>query len=270
MSDNEIDYEKLKVKMGLEIHQQLNSRKLFCHCPSLLRKDEPDFLVHRKLHAVAGEKGEIDVATLYQSSLKKEFVYQGYDSTCLVELDEEPPHEINKDALKIALHIAFLLNMKIIPITQIMRKTVIDGSNTSGFQRTILIARDGWIETEKGKVGISFLYLEEDAARIVERGKEKEIYRLDRLGIPLVEIVTAPDIKNPEHAKEVALAIGDLLRSCKVKRGIGTIRQDINISIKGHPRVEIKGFQEVKMFISTIEKEIERQLENIKKVLPQW
>lgn len=256
----EIDYKKLQFKAGLEIHQQLDSSKLFCNCPSVLRKDEPDFEIKRKLHAVAGEEGEIDVAAKHQAELDKEFVYQGYeDTTCLVELDEEPPHEINKEALKIAIQIALLMNMKIIPLTQIMRKTVIDGSNTSGFQRTVLVAINGHIETSGGEVRIESLFLEEDAARIIERGQKREIYRLDRLGIPLVEVVTAPDLKNAEHAKEVALQIGDILRSCKVKRGIGTIRQDINISIRGENRVEIKGMQDMQIFIKAIEKEIERQ-----------
>jgi len=263
-----IDYEKLKFKSGLEIHQQLDSSKLFCDCPSVLRNDEPDFEVKRKLHAVAGESGEIDIAAKHQAELDKEFIYQGYnENTCLVELDEEPPHEINKEALKIAIQIALLMNMKIIPITQIMRKTVIDGSNTSGFQRTVLIAMKGYIETSKGKVGIESLLLEEDAARIVNREKNKEIYRLDRLGIPLVEVVTAPDIKDAEHAKEVALQIGDILRSCKVKRGIGTIRQDVNISIRGENRVEIKGMQNMNIFVKAIENEVERQkkLSDVKK-----
>ena len=256
----EIDYEKLKFKSGLEIHQQLDSFKLFCNCPSVLRNDEPDFEIKRKLHAVAGESGEIDIAAQHQAKLDKEFIYQGYnDNTCLVELDEEPPHEINKEALKIAIQIALLMNMKIVPITQIMRKTVIDGSNTSGFQRTVLIAIKGYIGTSKGKVGIESLLLEEDAARIVEKKGNKEIYRLDRLGVPLVEVVTAPDIKNAEHAKEVALQIGDILRSCKVKRGIGTIRQDVNVSIRDENRVEIKGMQNMKIFVKAIENEIERQ-----------
>jgi Glu-tRNA(Gln) amidotransferase subunit E-like FAD-binding protein len=256
----ELDYEKLGFKAGLEIHQQLESSKLFCNCPSVLRKDEPDFEVVRKLHAIAGESGEIDIAALHQAELKKKFVYQGYDdTTCLVELDEEPPHEINKEALMISLHIALLMNMKLVPITQIMRKTVIDGSNTSGFQRTVLIAREGYIETSFGKVGIDYLYLEEDAARIVEKGDKKDIYKLDRLGIPLVEIVTAPDVKTPEQAKEVALHIGEILRSCKVRRGIGTIRQDVNVSIRGENRVEIKGMQDMRIFIKVIENEVLRQ-----------
>lgn len=257
---SEINYEELRFKSGLEIHQQLDSSKLFCNCPSVLRNDEPDFEIKRKLHAVAGESGEIDIAAKHQAKLDKEFIYQGYnENTCLVELDEEPPHEINKEALKIAIQIGLLMNMKIIPLTQIMRKTVIDGSNTSGFQRTVLIAMKGYIETSKGKVGIESLLLEEDAARIVERKQDKEIYRLDRLGVPLVEVVTAPDIKDAEHAKEVALQIGDILRSCKVKRGIGTIRQDVNISIRGENRVEIKGMQNMSIFIKAIENEVERQ-----------
>jgi len=257
----EVDYEKIGFKCGLEIHQQLDTSKLFCNCPSVLRKEEPDFVVSRKLHAVAGESGKIDIAAAYQSELEKEFIYQGYDeNTCLIELDEEPPHEINQEALKIVLQIALLLNCKILPYTQIMRKTVIDGSNTSGFQRTVLVAQDGFVEIASGKVRIESICLEEDAARIVERNHDQVIYRLDRLGIPLVEITTAPDIKTPEQAKEVASHIGAVLRSCKVKRGIGTIRQDVNLSIKGHPRVEIKGFQNLKMMPKILEFEIERQL----------
>lgn len=258
----DIDYSKLKFKSGLEIHQQLDTHKLFCNCPSILRGDLPDFYVERKLHAVAGESGEVDRAAEYQASLKKTFVYQGYrNSTCLIELDEEPPHEINEDALKIALQIALLLNCKIIPVTQIMRKTVIDGSNTSGFQRTVLIARDGYVETAFGRVGIETICLEEDAARKVKVEGEKVYWNLDRLGIPLVEIATSPDIKSAEQAKEVAMYIGDVLRSCKVKRGIGTIRQDVNISILEGNRVEMKGVQDMRTFIKTIENEVLRQKE---------
>jgi Glu-tRNA(Gln) amidotransferase subunit E-like FAD-binding protein len=229
----------------------------------VLRNDAPAFEVKRKLHAVAGESGEIDLAARYEAEKDREFVYQGYDTTCLVELDEEPPHLINKQALHVALQIAFFLNCEIFPISQIMRKTVVDGSNTSGFQRTVLIARNGYVDTKYGRVRIDSIGLEEDAARIIEKRHGQAVYRLDRLGIPLVEIGTAPDIKSPEQAKEVALFIGDILRSCKVKRGLGTIRQDINISIQGHPRVEIKGFQDVKMFVPVIEGEVKRQEENI-------
>jgi Glu-tRNA(Gln) amidotransferase subunit E-like FAD-binding protein len=259
------NYQQLGLKSGLEIHQQLDTHKLFCSCPSILRSDKPDFEFTRKLHAIAGETGKIDTAVVHEAMLNKQFIYQGYnDTTCLIELDEQPPQNINSEAITIASQIALLLNCEILPVTQIMRKTVIDGSNTGGFQRTVLIAQNGYVETAYGKVGIESVALEEDACKIIEKSDKKVIYRLDRLGIPLVEIATKPDIKSPEQCKEVALHLGDILRACKVKRGIGTIRQDVNVSITGHPRVEIKGFQEPKMFIATIEKEVERQLKDIK------
>jgi len=259
------DYESLGLVAGLEIHQQLDTKKLFCRCPSILRSDEPRQRVKRKLNVVAGETGVIDIAAIHEASKEKTYIYQTFDSTCLVELDEEPPHQINEEALKIVLQIAHLLNAKIFPVTQIMRKTVLDGSNTSGFQRTVLIAHDGFIETSKGKVGIETIALEEDSARKVSEENNSKTYRLDRLGIPLVEITTKPDLKTAEQIKEAALKIGEILRSCKVKRGIGTIRQDMNISILGSKRVEIKGFQDPKIMIKTIDEEIARQQEEMKK-----
>lgn len=254
-----IDYEKIGFKAGLEIHQQLNSGKLFCNCPSVLNSDKPIFEVSRHLHRVPGESGEFDVAASYQSTQEKEFIYGAHNTTCLVELDEEPPHELNPNALYIAMQIAELLHCKIIPITQVMRKTVIDGSNTSGFQRTVMYARDGYVETSKGKVKINFILLEEDSARRSKEVGNKIHWNLDRLGIPLVEVVTAPEIKDAAHAKETGLKIGEILRSCNVRRGIGTIRQDINISIKGSNRVEIKGFQDPKIMEECVNNEILRQ-----------
>src|SRR3989344_3308311 len=135
-----MDYAKIGLKAGLEIHQQLDTGKLFSRTPSYLRKDAPHFNVMRKLHKVAGETGEVDVAVEYEASLKKEFSYEGYyDTVSLVELDETPPQEIDRDALEEALKIALLLECQIYQTSQIMRKMVIDGSNTSGFQRTVLI-----------------------------------------------------------------------------------------------------------------------------------
>ncbi len=266
MNENKFDYNKLGLKCGLEIHQQLDTGKLFSDAPSYLRSDEPDYIVKRKLHAVAGETGEIDSAVAYEAGLGKEFYYEVHEgNVSLVELDEEPPRQINKDALDVGLQVALILNCEIYPVTQVMRKMVIDGSNTSGFQRTVLIAHDGYLDTSFGKVGIDGVCLEEDSARIVKKENDKAIYRLDRLGIPLVEVATAPDMKNPEQVKECALKIGEILRACKVKRGIGTIRQDVNISIKGHDRVEIKGFQEPKIMSKTIDLEIDRQIGELKK-----
>lgn len=257
----EVDYDKIGLKVGLEIHQQLDSHKLFCECPSIIREDEPDFEVHRKLKAIAGELGQKDIAAVAEELKNKTFVYQGYkDTTCLVELDEEPPHPINMDAVKTALQVALMLHMKPIDEIEVMRKTVIDGSNTTGFQRTALVARNGYVETSGGKVRIPTLAIEEDAARKIKEEGNKIYWRLDRLGIPLIEIMTSPDIRSPEQAKETAQTLGLILRMTgKVRRGIGTIRQDINISIEGGSRVEIKGVQNLADIPSIIKLEIERQ-----------
>src|SRR3990167_1964042 len=198
------DYLKLGFKSGLEIHQQIDAPKLFSGAPSFLRSDEPHYIIKRKLHAVAGEGGEVDVAARHEASQEKEFYYEGYNDTIsLVELDESPPRVINEEALDICLQIALLLNCEIYPVSQVMRKTVIDGSNTSGFQRTVLIAHDGFIELSSGqRIRIATVCLEEDSARLISREKDKVVYRLDRLGIPLVEIATYPDLKSAEQVKE--------------------------------------------------------------------
>ncbi|PJE81606.1 Glu-tRNA(Gln) amidotransferase GatDE subunit E [Candidatus Pacearchaeota archaeon CG10_big_fil_rev_8_21_14_0_10_32_42] len=257
----EPNYKGLGFKAGLEIHQQLDTHKLFCDCPSVLRSDPPFSIVKRKIHVVAGESGEVDATAKFQGERDIDFLYETYDTTCLVEIDEEPPHEINSEALKTVLEISLLLNCKIFPLSQVMRKTIVNGSNTSGFQRTVLIAHGGFIETSEGKVGINSIYLEEDSARTIEKKEGSVVYRLDRLGIPLVEISTDPDLKSANQVKESALKIGEILRSTKVRRGIGTIRQDLNISIKGSNRVEIKGFQDPKIMEKCIELEVLRQKE---------
>ena len=177
-----MDYGKLGFKAGLEIHQQLDTAKLFCSCSSLLREDKPEFTVTRDLRAVSGEGGEIDIAALHEQAKRLRFVYEGYNgTTCLVELDEEPPHTINQEALSIALMIATLMHCEIPPYAQVMRKTVVDGSNTSGFQRTLLVGRNGWIEVHGKKIGINYLILEEDSARRTAEDAQSVTYRLKRV-----------------------------------------------------------------------------------------
>ena len=261
----EIDYAKLGFKCGLEIHQQLEGKKLFCDCDTRNSDKEADVKFERRLRAVAGETGLVDIAAKHEMEKGKKFIYEADSSdTCLVEYDEEPPHELDKRALKTTLKVALLLNAKIVDEIQVMRKIVVDGSNVCGFQRTALVAQDGFIETSLGKVRIPIICLEEEAAQKLEDGKNFVMYRLDRLGIPLIEIATAVDIKNPQHAKEVAAYIGMVLRSVGVKRGIGTIRQDVNVSIKDGARTEIKGFQDLKSIPKVIEYEIDRQFKTIK------
>ncbi|MCK5022924.1 MAG: Glu-tRNA(Gln) amidotransferase subunit GatE, partial [Candidatus Aenigmarchaeota archaeon] len=256
------DYEKIGLKCGIEIHQQLDTEnKLFCMCASRLSQTEPDSEIVRKLRVVAGETGEIDVAALSEFLKDREFIYRTYpDETCLVETDGEPPHNINRDALGITLTISQLLNCTVPEEIHVMRKTVLDGSNTSGFQRTAIIGIDGELKTSLGNVGITNVCVEEESAQIIKREGNQVIYGLDRLGIPLVEIGTAADIHDPQQAKEVAQKLGMIVRSTEnVKRGLGTIRQDVNVSIKGGERVEIKGTQDLKMIPKYIENEIERQ-----------
>ncbi|MBN1793008.1 Glu-tRNA(Gln) amidotransferase subunit GatE [Candidatus Woesearchaeota archaeon] len=260
------NYEELGFKCGIEIHQQLEGKKLFCNCPTDIRKDKPDFEIVRRLRASAGEEGRVDAAALHEQKKQKYFIYQGYyDLTCGVELDEEPPQPTNTEALKTALRVAKMLGCRIVDKIQVMRKTVIDGSNVSGFQRTALIGMNGCLEVGGKMYGIESVCLEEEACQLVKRTEDHDIYNLSRLGIPLLEIATAPDMKTPEEAREVAAKIGMILRSTgSCKRGIGSIRQDVNLSIKGGSRVEIKGFQELKSIPKVIEYEVERQLKIIK------
>ena len=257
-----LGYEKLGLRVGFEIHQELNTHKLFCNCPSRLREEEPPLNVKRRLRPTQSEMGKVDRAALAEALKGKGFVYQVYpDSTCLVELDDEPPHPINEEALNIALEAALLLGAKPVDEVHTMSKIVIDGSNTCGFQRTALVALDGGIETDGKSFRIPTICLEEDAARKMDENPEYANYRLDRLGIPLVEIATGPDFSDPETPAKAALHIGQILRATgKVKRGIGTIRQDINISIADGARQEIKGVQELSLISEVIEREVRRQL----------
>lgn len=253
-----MDYAKLGLKVGIEIHQRLDTKqKLFCPCsPRMAGGEGPQ--ITRKLKAVAGELGNIDPAALYELARGREFVYRTYGS-CLVEQDEEPPHELNKEALYIALQMARLLKADVPEEIHVMRKTVLDGSNTSGFQRTAIVGLNGTLTTTEGEVKVPTIALEEEAAQILSREGGRAEYGLDRLGIPLIETATAV-ISSPRQAKEAALKLGSLLRSLRVQRGLGTIRQDVNISISGGARVEIKGFQDIDGLEKLIELEAERQL----------
>ena len=266
---------------GIEIHQRLATGKLFCRCPSgLSEDDEPDLVFRRFLRASASETGEMDRAALEEQEKRRVFEYYAYErNCCLVETDEEPPAPPDAEALRIVLGLCMQFNMDVFDRLHVMRKIVVDGSNTTGFQRTILVGGGGNIETSQGPVGITTVALEEESAGIVgedirlqryhldmledeSAGDEARVkgYRLDRLGIPLIEITTDPDIKSPEHAKEVAEKLGTMLRATgKVARGIGTIRQDVNVSIPGGTRVEIKGAQELRKLPQLIENEMGRQ-----------
>ena len=262
MSEDKFNYKELGLMMGLEIHQQLDSKtKLFCRCPNSLTDKKPERKIFRRLRTTQSELGEIDRAAYEESQRNLQFVYEAYDHhTCLVEADEEPPSPLNQEAVDISIILASLMNMKVVDEFHTMRKQVIDGSNTSGFQRTGILATDGYVETEYGDVTIETLGLEEDAARRIGEEDGKIVFRLDRLGIPLAEITTSPDMHHPLQVKAVAYQLGQILRSTSVKRGLGTIRQDLNISIKEGSRIEVKGVQDLDLMPTIVENEVQRQL----------
>lgn len=257
------DYRQLGFKAGLEIHQELNlNNKLFCKCPTILQRGEPDFIIKRFFRPVMGEMGEFDKAMLTEYEKNKTVVYEGfYQSTCTYELDETPPIQINEEAVETGLTLTLLL--KGIPVDElhVCRKNYLDGSVTCGFQRTVIVGLNGVIPIESKIVPITSISIEEDAARKISEENGVIRYRLDRLGIPLIELVTAPVLEHPEEIYEAAYRIGLLLRATgKAKRGIGTIRQDINLSIKGGARVELKGVQKLEWINRLVEAEIQRQL----------
>ncbi len=255
-----MDYATLGLKVGIEIHQQLSTGKLFCSCASEL-VDEHHREIVRRLRPTQSELGEVDKAALEEAERKLQFRYQTVPCSCLVEADEEPPHDANRLAIEASLEMASLLHMVPVDEVHFMRKIVIDGSNTGGFQRTALVATKGHLELNGKRFGIATVCLEEDAARKMSEHGGEVLYRLDRLGIPLVEMATDPDMSTPDEARAVAARLGALLRATKkVRRGIGTIREDLNISIAGGARVEIKGAQDLRLVPVYIEEEVKRQL----------
>ncbi len=264
-----INYNVLNLRCGIECHQQLSGKKLFCSCSTNLQEHNEEIQIRRKLRAVAGESGKKDIAAVYEEKKDRTYIYHGYEGEyCLVDTDSEPIHNINQDALETALAVSKLLKFKIPKELKVMRKLISDGSVTSSFQRLVICgmeSKDSYLETSQGKVRLTLLSLEEDACKIIKTEKNNVHFSLSRLGIPLLELTTKADIKSPDHAKEVAEMIGMIFRSFPLtRRGLGTIRQDVNLSIKNGARVELKGFQDIRQMPKVIDLEIERQLSLMK------
>ena len=255
------DPASIGLKVGFEIHQQLGtSKKLFCDCDCKEAFDF-DYQFTRKLRPTQSELGAFDPAAMFEFSKMRTVEYSSSAGTsCLVEGDEEPPHELNPEAIDSALIFSLALHSDIMDEIHVMRKLVIDGSNTTGFQRTMLVASGGYLDVKGKKVGVQSVCLEEDAARLIGKSDGVSKYALDRLGVPLVEIALEPVTGLPEEMMQVALTLGRLLRASKrVARGIGTIRQDVNISILDGPVVEVKGVQQLDQLVKVIEYEMKRQ-----------
>jgi len=258
-----VDYSDVGLKVGLECHQQLATReKLFCACKPDLFKGEPEITFLRRLRPTQSELGQTDPTAYFEFLKGVRILYEADRKTsCLVEMDEEPPHELNREALETALLVALMMEAKPVDEVHVMRKVVIDGSNTTGFQRTCVVGMNGAIVVDGKTVPIQHISLEEDAARKTGVDGLTVRYRIDRLCVPLIEVTTGPVIYSPEEARNVAYAIGRILRATrKVKRGIGTIRQDLNVSIRDGALIEIKGVQELDLISQIVELEVQRQL----------
>ncbi len=256
-------YEEYGLKVGLEIHFQLDTgRKLFCKCPPEFSESPEGIRLIRRLRPTQSELGQIDPAALFEfeKGLIIEYIAPP-NSTCLVETDEEPPHYPDIKSIEVAIRLAKFFDMKIVDEIQFMRKIVVDGSNTTGFQRTAVVAYDGSFSLDGKKYGVQTITVEEEAARLIDRKQDKVVYSLDRLGIPLIEVATAPDINSPEEAVKVAQYIGRLVRSTGYKRpGLGSVRQDVNISIMNGTIVEIKGIQKLDTLGKVVDYEFNRHV----------
>ena len=261
-----MDKKNYELKVGLEIHQQLaSSTKLFCNCNGF-NNNGNEVYFKRILRPTQSELGKTDPAALFESKKSKRMNYIANTNTsCLVEADEEPPHEISQEALDIALTISYLLGAEPVDEIHVMRKLVIDGSNTTGFQRTVIISTGGELHVQDLTIPVLSISLEEDASRIINKNREESTYSLDRLSIPLIEITLAPMKFKKEETEKIALTLGRLMRTTgKVARGIGTIRQDVNISIDGKNIIEVKGVQQLDILTDIIEFENQRQSNLIK------
>ncbi|MHB8396088.1 MAG: Glu-tRNA(Gln) amidotransferase subunit GatE [Thermoplasmataceae archaeon] len=246
------------LKIGLEIHMQMKGEKLFCRCLTdngTVKKST----VWRRLRVVTGEMGRSDRAAIYEGERNRSFMYEVTDNSCLVELDEEPPGNLNRKALETAVLVSMGMQAEIRDAIQVMRKIVLDGSNTSGFQRTTLVSGNGKVESANGDVGITSVCIEEDSARKISDDSGTVTYSLDRLGIPLLEVATEPDIRNADHAVEIARKIGFLVKeTMMLRKGPDAIRQDVNMSM-GYGRVEIKGVSKISQIRDVIAYEVSRQ-----------
>ena len=290
MNDNAqpyFNFESMNLKVGLEVHQQLFSEhKLFCQCPPFSGESDHGNLesetenlqefpirFRRILRPTTSELGEMDEAARFETRREIRALYlANRASSCLVEADEEPPHPLNEEALDTAVVFALSLNSRLMDEIHVMRKLVVDGSNTSGFQRTAVIALGGRLQykSEKSSVDVQSISLEEDAARTVKRSSESDriesqndgyrTYALDRLGTPLVEMALAPIDSSLEDVENAAKTLGRLMRSTgRVARGLGTIRQDLNISVMDGKVIEVKGVQKLDLLRKVVQFEAARQ-----------
>ncbi len=242
------DYARVGFKSGLEIHQQLlTDKKLFCRCPAGKYSRHYDAEILRHMRPTLSELGVYDGTALMEFKTKKEITYRiNRETVCTYEMDDTPPFLINEEALDIALGIGMLFNCSLVDELHIARKQYLDGSIPTGFQRTAIYALNGKIPYKDREVKIVQMSIEEDSCREVADVGHDRIYLTDRLGMPLIETVTGPDMRTPHEVAEVARLCSKLVRSTnRVRRGMGAAREDVNVSVTGGTRVEIKGVPQI-------------------------
>ncbi len=258
-----LDYEAVGLISGLEVHQQLFTRhKLFCRCPSGLYTTTHDGEVLRHMRPTLSELGEYDGTALMEFKTKKEIVYLlNHLNVCTYEMDDTPPFLVNQEAIDVAIELCLMMNMDIIDEIHIARKQYLDGSIPTGFQRTAIIGVNGWLPFRGRKLSITHVSVEEDSCREVRDKGHQIVWRTDRLGMPLTETVTGPDLRTPEEVRDAILLCGLTARSTgRVRTGIGASRQDVNVSVRGGSRVEIKGVPRAGHAVRLVHNEAVRQV----------
>ncbi len=257
------DYSEIGLKCGLEVHQQLlTETKLFCRCPAGHYSSAYDAEVLRHMRPTLSEMGEYDGTALMEKKTRKNITYRLHHATvCTYEFDDTPPFLMNEQAIDIALELALLLRLNLVNELHIARKQYLDGSIPAGFQRTTILGIDGWLPFHDRKIGVRQLGLEEDSCREVSDHGHERTYLTDRLGMPLIEVVTEPDMFTPQETGEVCNLIRKVCRSTqKVRRGYGATRQDVNVSVEGGTRIEIKGVPQIWRIPRLIHSEATRQV----------
>jgi glutamyl-tRNA(Gln) amidotransferase subunit E len=257
-----LDYDAVGFRSGLEVHQQLLTKhKLFCRCPAGLYTETHDGEVLRHMRPTLSELGEYDGTALMEFKTKKEIVYLlNHLNVCTYEMDDTPPFLVNQEAIDVAIELCLMMNMDIIDEVHIARKQYLDGSIPTGFQRTAIVGVNGWLPFRGRKLTVTHVSVEEDSCREVSDKGHRIVWRTDRLGMPLTETVTGPELVTPDEVREAILLCGMTARSTRrVRTGIGASREDVNVSVRGGNRCEIKGVPRAGLAVKLVHNEGWRQ-----------
>jgi glutamyl-tRNA(Gln) amidotransferase subunit E len=257
-----LDYDAVGFISGLEVHQQLyTAHKLFCRCPAGLYTESHDGEVLRHMRPTLSELGEYDGTALMEFKTKKEIIYLlNHINVCTYEMDDTPPFLVNQEAIDVAIELCLMMHLDIIDEVHIARKQYLDGSIPTGFQRTAIVGVNGWLPFKGRKLTVTHVSVEEDSCREVSDKGHRIVWRTDRLGMPLTETVTGPELRTPEEVRDAILLCGLTARSTRrVRTGIGASRQDVNVSVRGGDRVEIKGVPRAGLAVKLVHNEGIRQ-----------